>query len=87
MRYSFEVPKGDGTLGYIKAQQEGHAITVSLSGTGMHDLEPGDESSGIIYIEFYGGKPRVIVWGDINSPDPTHVIELEGALESNRDSE
>ena len=32
-----------------------------------------------VLIELSEGSLKVIVWGDINSDDPTHVIELEGA--------
>jgi hypothetical protein len=35
--------------------------------------------AGIVYIENRNGVPHVIVWADINSDDPTHVISLEGA--------
>ena len=37
-----------------------------------------------VLIEVWDGKLRVIVFGDINEEDPTHVIELEAARESNR---
>jgi len=36
-------------------------------------------ATGIVYIENREGVPHVIIWGDINSEDPTHVISLEGA--------
>jgi hypothetical protein len=28
---------------------------------------------------------KLYVWGDINQEDPTHVIDLSGALEVNRE--
>jgi hypothetical protein len=34
-----------------------------------------------IFIEFYEGSLRVVLWTDINDEDPT-VIHMEGALES-----
>ena len=37
-----------------------------------------------IVIEFHEGKFRLMVWGDINEQDPTHVISLEGAREDAR---
>ena len=37
-----------------------------------------------IHIEYYHGKLMLRVWGDINQEDPTHTIDLSGALESNR---
>lgn len=37
-----------------------------------------------IVIEWYDGVPRIIIWADINDQDPTHVIDMSKALESNR---
>jgi len=37
-----------------------------------------------VLIEFDGKHPRVVIWGDINSEDPTHIISLEGAKEDMR---
>lgn len=37
-----------------------------------------------IMIENCEGKFRVIIWGDINQEDPTHIINLDGAKESCR---
>jgi hypothetical protein len=42
----------------------------------------GDDSP--IYLEFYDGKWWLRVWSDINQEDPTHSIDMSGALESNR---
>lgn len=49
----------------------------------------GDSSSNVgsgspIFIEWYDGKLRVHLFGDINREDPTHSIDLEGARESAR---
>lgn len=40
-----------------------------------------------LMIELYDGELRLIVFGDINREDPTHVISLEGARESLRREE
>jgi hypothetical protein len=32
-----------------------------------------------ILLEVHRGRLRLLVWGDIDSEDPTHVIDLEGA--------
>jgi len=67
----------------IIVKQEGpFGISIFLEGCGLNEMEPG--SGAPIYIEFYDGKPRCLVWADINNPDPTNVIELETALEQNR---
>jgi hypothetical protein len=43
------------------------------------------EGSEIIALELYEGKPMLRVWADINQEDPTHNIDLSGALETKRD--
>jgi hypothetical protein len=37
-----------------------------------------------IYIEIVDGKPIVAIWTDINSEEPTHIIDLSSAKESLR---
>lgn len=37
------------------------------------------EFSSPVLIENRDGVPYVVIWGDINQADPTHVISLEGA--------
>ena len=37
-----------------------------------------------LHVEYYEGKLRLLVWSDINQEEPTHVIDMCGALESNR---
>lgn len=61
-------------------RQYDDALAVSIPGCGLLEAEGGE----IVHIEVYDGVPRVLIWGDINDPDPTHVIDLSGALESNR---
>lgn len=37
-----------------------------------------------LVVELYEGKLRAIIWSDINQEDPTHIIDLSGAMESKR---
>lgn len=37
-----------------------------------------------VYLEFFEGKWWLRVWSDINQEDPTHTIDMSGALETNR---
>ena len=37
-----------------------------------------------ILLERHEGKIRLVIWADINQQDPTHIIDLSGALESKR---
>ena len=39
-----------------------------------------------IYLEFCDGKWELFVWSDINQEDPTHRIDMSGALEANREA-
>ena len=38
----------------------------------------------VVFLELNDGKPTLYVWADINSEDPTHVIDLSGAHTSRR---
>lgn len=73
------VEDGAGGTKEITITRETHGVSVHLEGTGCMEM---DECAPI-YIEFYAGQPRVLVWDDINNPEPT-TIELDKALESNR---
>jgi len=59
-------------------------IEVTSNGIAIHPEGTGTktETGGSpIWIEMKNGKLRVVVWGDINQEDPTHIIpiDLEGA--------
>jgi hypothetical protein len=57
----------------ISIRVEGYSDACSLDGCGTP-----------ILIERWEGELRVVIWGDINQEDPTHIISLEGARESKR---
>jgi hypothetical protein len=63
----------------ISAKVVYDGVVVQHAGTGCYD-----EYYSPIVIEWYDGVPRIIIWADINDPDPTHVIDMSKALESNR---
>ena len=52
---------------------------------GYGDKTSADGHGYPVIMEYYNGKLRLLVWADINKEDPTHVIDLEGARESNRE--
>lgn len=62
--------------------REGAAFSISFNGYGSAGMMPGHGSQ--VYAELYEGKLMLRVWADINQEDPTHIIDLSGALESNR---
>ena len=57
-------------------------IVVYLDGYG--DLHSTDGKGSPVVIDYFENRVSVIVWGDINKEDNTHIISLEGAKESNR---
>jgi len=67
-------------------QNQPDVILIEATGYGSYDGMgvPGEGCNDIVMVEHYGGRLRVIVWGDINQEDATHIIDLEGARESNR---
>ena len=63
----------DLSNGVIWIRPEGHGDCTSQDGYGFP-----------IKIEYYEGSVRVVVWGDINSEDPTANMRLDNAHESKR---
>ena len=58
------------------------AIYIQAKGYG--DCCSNDGYGTPVFIEWYDGELRVVVFGDINQEDPTHIISLEGAREDKR---
>jgi len=61
----------------LKTDDRGICITID----GYEDYQGQGET---ILIEYCEGKPRVVVWSDINNQDPTHIIELGEAHKEKR---
>lgn len=61
-------------------EYSGNTIVIGFRGYGEKTATTGYGRP--IHIEHYDGKLTLRVWGDINSEDPTHVIDLHGAQES-----
>lgn len=77
----------------LDADEEGGSLglTADFQPLGLTLAFPGYGTAGMaeghgwpVAVEVYKKELRVLVWGDINQEDPTHIISLEGALESNR---
>tara|TARA_R110002033_G_scaffold135713_6_gene175487 strand:- start:34256 stop:34876 length:621 start_codon:yes stop_codon:yes gene_type:complete len=62
----------------------GVSLGLSIHVAGYSDHTSTDDTGAPVYLEQYNGELRVIVYGDINQQDPTHVISLEGAKVSER---
>lgn len=56
------------------------AITLKIAG---HETCNGIDDA-VVLLELYEGVPRLIVWADINSEEPTHIIDLSGADKKKR---
>lgn len=66
---------------YHNLKQSNDFLEVEIKGLGTL-AEQGDGRT--VLVEFYDGKWWVRVWADINQEDPTHVIDMSGALELHR---
>lgn len=49
------------------------------------EQEIGRGIKSFVAVEIWQDELRLLVWADINQEDPTHIISLEGARETNRD--
>ena len=63
-------------------------VRIIANTTGVELLPDGLGTNGMLpghgpplYLECEAGKWRLHVWADINSEDPTHMIDLDGASE------
>jgi hypothetical protein len=63
----------------ISVEVISEGVAIRHAGTGCND---GDYPP--IIVEWWDGVPRIVIWGDINDQDPTHIIDMSKALESNR---
>ena len=58
------------------------ALTISIDGFGDCNSDNGKGTP--ILIEIRNGVPHVVVWGDINEEDATHIVSLANAAEDYR---
>ncbi len=59
-----------------------HGIEIMPRGYGDSSTQPGHGCP--VFLERHEGKLQLLVWANINQQDPTHIIPLEGAKESQR---
>ena len=64
------------------ATQSYGQLLIALEGFG--ECTASDGKGTPIMLELLDGRPRLLVWSDINQEDPTHVIDLSGASEDRR---
>lgn len=66
----------------VAALCESFGVALYADGYGDQGSAPGHGSP--VYLELHQGVLRVLVWADINAEEPTHIIDLKDARESNR---
>lgn len=72
--------EGD-VVGYINNTQ---SLGLALKFSGYSDCNSADDKGSVVYIEKLDGELRVLVYADINSEEPTHIIPLREARNSAR---
>ena len=78
------VGNGQGfTAVTLTIEKDGLALCILPEGMNVYGV-PADNPSGPILLERHNGTVRLLVWADINQEEPTHIIDLSDALESNR---
>lgn len=69
----------------LQMRKTGSINTILEIGADGYGEKTAKEGYGFpVIIEYHEGHFRVIIWGDINKEDPTHIISLEGAKENVR---
>lgn len=72
-----------GSLGVtVDVERYRIGASIALQGYGLRDMDA--NVGGVIFLELYEGTARLLVWADITSSEPTHIISLAGAKEENR---
>jgi len=72
----------DGKEYYVEIRIDEQGIYIRPDG--YSDSCSNDGGGCPVLFEFANGVPRVVVWGDINQEDYTHLVDLEGAKETCR---
>lgn len=67
--------------GEVRCEKDDLALFIEVDGYGEFCTRRGGAP---IILERFRGRLRLVVWADINSEDPTDIIDLEGARESER---
>ena len=68
----------------IRVEIENSNGTIYLKPQGYGDSCSCDDEGIPIMLELWQGELRVVVWGDINQEDPTAIVPLEKAKETER---
>jgi hypothetical protein len=84
IRQNFTLKDDDGKEFVVTVNQDSRGSGIEISPAGYGDALSQDGKGTPIYLELWEGKLQLVVWDDINKEDPSHIINLEGAKESER---
>lgn len=79
-----DVAEGHEDVINVEVSSEMDDLALLIAPVGYGDYSSMEGLGCPILLERYGGRLRLVVWGDINQEEPTHIIDLEGARESCR---
>jgi hypothetical protein len=68
--------------GSVRVEKDNLGLLIRVAGYGDHCSADGEGCP--IILERHQGTLRLVIWGDINAEDPTHIINLEHAREDAR---
>ena len=60
-----------------------HSIQISLG----ENASFGDDGTLVVMVDYSTGSPKVIIWGDADQKDPTHIISLDKSYRDESDDE
>ena len=82
-RFQLKEIDGKRVLPVQIVNDHGDGLFILPEGYGEYCAAPGE--GACLAIEIWEGKLRLVIWGDINKEEPTHIINLEGAREDKRE--
>ena len=85
-KHEFKLRSGNKEITVI-VSQDGNTGLLEICPVGYGDDLSVDGEGCPVLLDLFDGKLKLHVWSDINKEDPTHQINLEGALETNRKAE
>ena len=74
-----EGPEGDTARIKVKLELTPNGIAIGFEGYGEKVMP--EDLGKPVFIELYKGTPRVIVFGDINNEEATHIVSLDNTSE------
>lgn len=63
----------------LTVEHEPGGVAIHVPNYGTNDMEPG--AGPVVFVEMRKGVPHVLIWGNIQQEEPTHIISLAHAAE------